>query len=336
VKAQEVSRELGVRYVLEGSVQKAGDQVRINTQLIDATTGHHLWAERYDRDLKDLFAVQDEIVQTIVATLAVRIDAEERRRVMRKDTESLEAYDYVLRGWEYFSRTTRSANTQARQMFEKAIELDPRYATAYVGLGRTHLALFQYGWTEFSARALQRTHSLAQKALSLEESNASAHALLGIVYRYRLQYDLATKELERAIELNPNNARSHAALGTVLNYTSRQDDAIDKLETALRLNPTMRPGYYMHLGLAYYLKGRYEDSIMTLKSGLGRYPNHVFLHIPLAAAYAQAGRPEEATNAAATVLRLHPFFEVDNYGTAFTNPADRARIADGLREAGLK
>jgi adenylate cyclase len=281
VKAQEVSRELGVRYVLEGSVQKAGEQVRINTQLIDATTGHHLWAERYDRDLKDLFAVQDEIVQTIVATLAVRIDAEERRRVMRKDTESLEAYDYVLRGWEYFSRTTRSANTQARQMFEKAIELDPRYATAYVGLGRTHLALFQFGWTEFPARALQRTHYLAQKALSLEESNASAHALLGIVYRYRLQYDLATKELERAIELNPNNARSHAALGTVLNYTSRPDDAIDKLETALRLNPTMRPGYYMHLGLAYYLKGRYEDSIMTLKSGLGRYPNHVFLHIPL-------------------------------------------------------
>jgi adenylate cyclase len=336
VKAQEVSRELGVRYVLEGSVQKAGEQVRINTQLIDATTGHHLWAERYDRDLKDLFAVQDEIVQTIVATLAVRIDAEERRRVMRKDTESLEAYDYVLRGWEYFSRTTRSANTQARQMFEKAIELDPRYATAYVGLGRTHLALFQFGWTEFPARALQRTHYLAQKALSLEESNASAHALLGIVYRYRLQYDLATKELERAIELNPNNARSHAALGTVLNYTSRPDDAIDKLETALRLNPTMRPGYYMHLGLAYYLKGRYEDSIMTLKSGLGRYPNHVFLHIPLAAAYAQAGRPEEATNTAATVLRLHPFFEVDSYGTAFINPADRARIADGLREAGLK
>ena len=335
VKAQKVNQELGARYILEGSVQRASEKVRVNAQLIDATTGHHIWAERYDRDLKDLFAVQDEMVQTIVATLAVKIDAEERERAMHKDTESLEAYDYVLRGWEYFSRTTRSANTQARQMFEKAIEFDPRYATAYVGLGRTRLALFQYGWTEFPAKALQQTHDLAQKALSLEESNSSAHALLGIVYRYWKQYDLAIKELERAIELNPNDARSHAALGSLMNYTSRPDDAIHLLETAFRFDPKMLPGYYMHLGFAYYLKGRYDDSIGILERGLGWYPDHVFIHIPLAAAYAQAGRPQDAARVAATVRRLHPFFEVDNYGTAFINPADRARIVDGLREAGL-
>jgi adenylate cyclase len=335
VKAQEVSRELGARYILEGSVQRAGEKVRVNAQLIDASTGHHLWAERYDRDLKDLFAVQEEIVRTLVVTLAIRIDAEERARVMRKDTESLEAYDYVLRGWEYFSRTTRSENTQARQMFEKAIELDPRYAKAYVGLGRTHLALFQYGWTEFPAQALQQAHDLAQKAVSLEESNASAHALLGIVYRYRMQYDLAIKELERALELNPNDARSHAALGSVMNYTSRPDDAIDKLEIALRFNPRMLPDYYLDLGLAYYLKGRYDDSITTLERGLGWYPDNVFIHIPLAAAYAQAGRPQDAARVAATVRRLHPFFEADSFGTAFINPTDRASIAEGLREAGL-
>jgi adenylate cyclase len=225
---------------------------------------------------------------------------------------------------------------QARQMFERAIELDPRYVTAYVGLGRTHLNLFRYGWTEFPTRALEQTHDLAQKALNLEDSNASAHALLGLVYRNRMQYDLAIKELERAIELNPNNARSHAALGTVMNYISRPDDAIHKLETALRFDPNMFPGYYMHLGLAYYLKGRYDDSISTLNRGLGWYPDHVFIHIPLAAAYAQAGRLEEAERAAATVLRLHPFFEVDSYGDAFINPADRASIADGLRKAGLQ
>jgi adenylate cyclase len=336
VKAQEVNRELGARYILEGSVQRVDQKVRVNAQLVDATTGHHLWAERYDRDLKDLFAVQDEILQTIVTTLAVKIDTEERARVMRKDTKNLKAYDFVLRGREYLSRATRSETMQARQMFEKAIEFDPRYATAYVGLGRSYLNPFLYGWTEFPDQALQQAHDFAQQALSLEDSNASAHALLGIVHRYRMQYDLAIKESERALELNPNDAHIHASLGTVMNYISRPDDAIQKLETALRLDPKMIPGYYMHLGLAYYLKRRYDDSISTLHRGLGWYPDHVFIHIPLAAAYAQAGRLEEAERAAAMVLRLHPFFEVDSYGNAFMNPADRASIADGLHKAGLQ
>ncbi len=335
VKVQEVSRELGVRYVLEGSVQRAGDKVRINAQLIDATNGHHLWAERYERELKDLFAVQDEIVQTIVATLAVKLDAEERARAMRKDTDNLEAYDYVLRGLEYLSRVTPSDNKQAQQMFEKAIELDTRYAAAYVGLGQTHLSFFRYGWTEFASQELQQAHDLAQYALELDEANASAHALLGTVYRYRLQYELAIKEFERAIELNPNDAASLADIGTVFDYLGRQDEAIHALETALRFNPKMFPRHYMHLGLAYYLKGRYDDSIRILERSVGRYPKHVFLYIALAAAYAQANRPRDAERTASTVRRLHPFFEVDSYGTAYVNQADRASIVDGLRKAGL-
>jgi len=336
VKAQEVNRELGARYILEGSVQQVDRKVRVNAQLVDAVTGHHLWAERYDRDLIDLFAVQDEILHTIVTTLAVKIDAVERARVMHKDTNSLKAYDYVLRGREYLSRATRSETMQARQLFEKAIEIDPRYAAAYVGLGRSQFHLFLYGWTEFPDRALQQSHDLANKALSLEKSDASAHTLLGLVYRYRLQFDLAIKESERALELNPNDARIYASLGTVLNYIGRRDDAILKLETALRLDPRMFPGYHMHLGLAYYLKGRYEDAIGALNRGLGWYPEHVFIHIPLAAAYAQAGRLEEAERTASTILRLHPFFEVDSFGNAFVNSADRASIADGLRKAGLQ
>ena len=335
VKVQEVNRELGVRYVLEGSVQRAGDKVRINAQLIEATTGHHLWAERYDRELRDLFAVQDEIVQTIVATLAVKLDAEERARVMRKDTDNLEAYDYVLRGLEYLSRVTPSDNKQAQQMFEKAAELDPRYAAAYVGLGQTHLSTFRYGWTEFASQELQKAYDIAQYALKLEEANASAHALLGTVYRYRLQYELAINEFERAIELNPNDAASLADIGTVFDYLGRQDEAIHALETALRFNPRMFPRHYMHLGLAYYLKGRYSDSIRILERSVARYPKHVFLHIALAAAYAQADRPSDAERTASTVRRLHPFFEVDSYGTAYVNPADRASIVDGLRKAGL-
>ena len=335
VKIEEVGQELGVRYVLEGSIQKASQKVRVNAQLIDANKGHHLWAERYDRSIKDLFAVQDEIVQTIVAALAIKVDEVERTRAMRKDTDNLEAYDYVLRGREYFSRTTRSANSQARQMFQKAIELDPLYASAYVGLGRTYLSKFRYGWSQFPVQSLQRAHDLAQKALSLEES-AAAHTLLGLIYRYRKQYDLATKELDRALQLNPNDAESHVVRGSIMNYLSRPDDAIEALETAMHFNPNMLPHHYMQLGFSYYLKQRYDDAITILEKGTGKYPDLVFLHIALAAAYAQAGRTQDADRTAKQVLRLHPFFEVDVYGTAFHNTTARDHIRDGLRKAGLK
>ncbi len=335
VKVQDVSRELGVRYVLEGSVQRASEKVRVNAQLIDATTGHHLWAERYDRDLKDLFALQDEIVQTIVTALAVKVDAVERKRAMRKETDSLEAYGYVLRGREYLARTTRSTNVEARQMFQRAIEVDPHYASAYVGLGWTYRKAVGHGWTEFPGQALQQAHDLAQKALSLEES-ASAYRLLGYVYLPRRQYDLASHTLERAIELNPNDWDSLSILASVMLYTGRPDEAIQTYETTLRFNPAMEVDRLFELGLAYYLEMRYDDAIRTLEQGVGRNPDHVFLYIALAAAYAQADRPEDAARAAATVRRLHPFFEVASFGTRFRNPADRASIAQGLRKAELK
>jgi adenylate cyclase len=336
VKVIDVARDLGVRYILEGSVQKASEKVRVNAQLIDATTGSHLWAERYEPDLKDLFAMQDELVQTIVATLAVKVGSAERERAMRKDTDSLEAYDYLLRGMEYLSRATRSANSKARQLFRRAIELDPRYASAYVALGMGHEQAIGLGWTEFPAQLLKRVHDLAKKALSLEESNAGAHALLGTVYTWEGQHDLAINELKRAIELNPNDASSHYTLGWVMLYSGRVDGAIHSIETALRFDPNISQYDLMRLGLSYYLKGRYDDSISTLKRGLAQAPDFVFIHIALAAAYAQSGRTEDAAREAQTVLRLHPFFEVDSYGTVFHNSADRAAIIEGLRKAGLK
>jgi adenylate cyclase len=340
VKVKDVGRELGVRYVLEGSIQKAGDKLRINAQLIEAATGRHLWAERYERDLKDLFSVQDEIVQAIVTTLAIKIDEVERVRVMRKDTDSLEAYDYLLRGMEYYSLGTRSANIKAQEMFQKAIERDPRYASAYVGLAQFHLNHALMGWTQFPNKKLQQAEEFAQKALSFEESNAGAHIVLGTLYLYRTQYDLATSELQRAIKLNPNDARSYSKLGRVMLYTSQTDEAILLMEKSLRLDPRLDSsisfGTIWDVALAYYLKGRYDDAIGVLKRGLGRRPDFVWYHITLAAAYAQSGRSEKAAREAATVLRLNPFFEVDSFGTLFRNPADRAAIADGLRKAGLK
>jgi adenylate cyclase len=335
VTVQKVNQELGARYILGGSVQKENDKIRVNAQLIDATSGHNIWAERYYRDMKNVFALQDDIVQAIVTTLAVKIDTEERKRVMRKDTENFEAYDYVLRGWEYYLRSTRSENTKAQHMFEEAIALDHRYATAYVGLGQTYMAEFAYGWTEFSNQALQRAHDLAQKALNIDETTSSAHALLGEVFRYRMQYDLAIREYKRAIELNPNDANSHAELGAIMNYSGKTDLAIKELETSFSFNPHMRPSNYMQLGLAYYLKGRYDDAIETLEQGLSWYPTDVFINIPLAAAYAKVGRLKDAERVATKVRKFRPFFEVDNYGTAFINQTDRSKIVDGLRKAGL-
>ncbi len=330
-----MGRDLGVRYVLEGSVQRASEKVRINAQLIDAATGHHLWAERYERHLKDLFTLQNEIVQTIVRSLAVKVQTMERERTMRKETDNLEAYDYVLRGREYFSRTTRSTNIEARKMFERAIELDPHYAAAYAGLGWTYRQAVGHGWTEFPNQALQQAHDLAQKALDIEES-AAAYRLLGYIYLIQNQHDLASQASQRAIELNPNDWDSLAILASVLLYTGRADEAVKMFETALRFNPALGADRLFELSLAYYLRSRYNDATRILEQGVRRNPDHPFLYIALAAAYAQAGRSDDAARSAASVRRLHPFFEVASFGTRFRNPQDRERIIDGLRKAGLK
>jgi adenylate cyclase len=336
VKVKDVSRELGVRYVLEGSVQKLSNKVRINAQLIDANTDHHLWAERYDRDINDLFAIQDEIVQTIVTTLAIKVDTAERTRAMRKDTDNLEAYDYALRGKEFILRRTRTTNIKAKEMFKKALEQDSRYAPAYVGLGWAYYLEAVAGWTEFPIQAMEKALAYGQKALSIVEPDALTHALLGSVYLRLEKYDLAISELQRAIDLNPNHALSYLRLGTIMLFAGRTDEAIQFLQTGLRYHPYTDLDDYGRLAFAYYLKGRYEDAITTLEPGLVRNPNNAWLHISLAAAYAQAGRKEDAKRSAEMAMKLHPFFEVESSFTLFRNPTDREKILEGLRKAGLK
>lgn len=335
VNIENVGQELGVKYILEGSVQKVGDKVRVNAQLIDAKTGYHIWSERYGRELQDIFAVQDEIVKSIVAKLAVKIDATERKRAMHKKTENLEAYDYLLQGMEHYRRRTRSENRKARQLFEKAIELDPDFASAYVGLGLTYRVQADYGWAEFPTQALQQAKDLALKALVLDESNADAYALLGNVYTHFKRYDFAIKQLNRAIELNPNDASSYNTRGEVLLWSGKVDDAIESLETAYRFDPYLSPGLFMFLGISYYLKEQYDKAINMLEEGLNRKPDWVGNHIILAAVYAQSGRLIDAEREAQEVLRLDPFFEIDSYGSVFQNHNDRAKIVEGLRKAGL-
>ena len=336
VQIQQVGRELGVRYVLEGSVQRSETRIRINAQLIDVDTEQHLWAERYDEAIDDLFDLQDKITKRIVRTLAVRLTDIELDRVSAKPTRNLEAYDYVLKGEALVARLTRAENFEAREMFRRAIELDPSYSSAYAGLGFTHLNAVLYGWAAPPVRALERAHELAQKSLSLSETNVTAHRLLGKVNVLRKQYDLAIVELERAIMLNPNDAASYAHQGVVLTWSSRPDGAILSLETALRFDPNMDMEGLLHLGLAYYLKGRYGDTIRVLQRGLGRNPDYVDGYIVLAAAYGQTDQLDAAARQSKEVRRLNPFFEVKNYGRLFRDPAHAARVIEGLHKAGLE
>jgi adenylate cyclase len=284
VNVQEIRKGLGVRYVLEGSVQKAGEQVRIVAQLIDTTTDSHLWSERYDRPLTDIFALQDEIVQQIVTTLRLQLTLEEQGYSARKHTNNLEAYDAFLRGVEYFGRTTKEANAQARQMFEKAVALDPQYAEAYAGLGWTYREEWLFRWSA-DPQTLERTLELARQALALDDSLPIAHTLLSYVYMEKHQYDQASAEGERAIVFDPNNADSYAFQADVLNFAGRPADARRAVAQAMRLNPRYPWWYAFDLGWASYSTGRYAEAIAMLQEVSSRNPNFLGTHNLLALSY---------------------------------------------------
>jgi TolB-like protein/Tfp pilus assembly protein PilF len=284
VKVQDVGREMGVRYVLEGSVQRADQRVRITTQLIDATTGYHLWSEQYDRSLQDLFALQDEIVQKIVTTLKLQLTLQEQGVIVRKHTNNLEAYDAFLRGIEYHFRLTKEAIAQARQLFEKAVALDPQYAEAYAYLSWTYHREWVFRWSA-DPQTIERSLALAQQASALDDSLPLAHSLLSDDYALKQQYDQAIAEGERAIAPDPNNADSYAWQAEALNFAGRPEDALRAMEQAMRLNPRYPSWYLVDLGWAYQNTGRYAEAIATLKEVISRSPNHMPAHNLLAFSY---------------------------------------------------
>jgi TolB-like protein/Tfp pilus assembly protein PilF len=286
VKVQDVSREMGIRYVLEGSVQKAGEQVRISAQLIDATTGGHLWAERYDRPLQDIFALQDEIVQKIVTTLKLQLTLQEQGYIMRKTTDNVEAYDAFLRGVAAIVRDTKEGTIQARQMFEKALVLDPQYAEAYALLGATYYLEWAFRYS-VSPQILERALTLVQQALVLDDSMPYAHSCLSVIYAGKQQYDQALTESERAIALDPNDADSYMRQAHVLLWAGRPEEAIRIMAQATRLNPRYPPPYAFQLGWAYRLAGRYAEAIAAMKEVLSRSPNHMAAYEQLAVNYVQ-------------------------------------------------
>ncbi len=338
VKVQQVGEELGVRYVLEGSVRKAGDRVRITAQLIDALTGHHLWAERYDRKLEDIFALQDEITMRILTALRLTLTEGEQARVYDKGTENLDSFLKVLQGMHHFLRFNEDDNVVARQMFWEAIPLDPKNPMAYTMLGWTHVMGVWYGSSESPGKSVERASELAQKAIALDDTQDYAHSLLGNIYLIMRQYEMAIAEGERAIALNPNGAHAQAHLAVTLTYAGRPVEAIALFEKAMRLNP-MPPNWYLNfLALAYRLTGDYEESIANLKKVLQRNPDDLIAHLNLAASYSMAGREEEARAEVAEALRIYPKYSVEHFAKTlpYRNQAETELVIGALRKAGLK
>jgi adenylate cyclase len=338
VKVQQVGQELGVRYVLEGSVQKAGDKIRINAQLIDAHTGNHLWAERYDRNLKDLFAVQDEITKKIITAMQVKLTEGEQAQAAARSTNNLEAYLKYLQARELINRGNPQSNAMAKQLAEEAIALDPRYSSAYYVLAR---AAIYYAFQETGKSrqdSLEKSIELLQKAITLDATNAEAHSLLGWIFSMTRQYDKAIAEGEKAVALDPNSADAHMYFGKILTFAGRYKESIPELQTAIRLNPIPPNIYLYSLGISYILTRQYDEAITWCEKAVRREPNSQWPRLFLAAAYSRAGRDEKARLEVAEVLRINPKFSLEKFaqGVTYKNQEDQELLISALRQAGLK
>ena len=338
VKIRQVAEDLGVRYVLEGSVRKATDRLRITAQLIDALTGHHLWAERYDREQKDFFVLQDEITLKILNSLHVKLTGGEQDRVYGKGTNNLEAYIKVLQGRDSFWRLNRESNILAKKLFEEAIALDPKYPAPYWLLGMTHLMDAWFNWGRSKEGSLSRAIELAQKTISLNDLDSNAHGLLGAAYRMKGDHDKAIAEGKRAVELDPNSADAHVWLGIALNYGGKAEEAIPLLEKAIRLNPFAHAWYFCQLGSAYRMTQHYDDAIVVYQKALRLSPENLITHLGLTITYSLSGHDKEAGIHATEILKISPDFSLDSFAEALPikNQAEKERAINALRKAGLK
>ena len=310
VKIKDVAQELGVRYILEGSIQKAGDRVRITSQLIDAISGGHLWAERYDRDLSDIFELQDEVTSKIVTALAVKITEDERGRLLCRGTSNLEAYDTTLHGWKFFIQFKIESNIQARHLFEKAIQLDPDYALAYSLIAGTYMMEWTFGWSQ-DPRSIEIASKFIQKSLKLDDSLYFTYRIGGDVLLWKKQHEKAISFFKKAIALNPNDADGLYGLSEALNWAGYAEKAKKYIKKAMQLNPIYPVWYLWALGHACYLNQEYEEAIDIFTDLLDQNPNYLPAHPYLAAIYQELGRKKEATLHAEMLIKKSPFMTTE-------------------------
>lgn len=340
VKVQDISREMGVRYILEGSVQKADGQVRVIAQLIDAVTGRHLWSERYDRPLQNIFALQDEIREKIALALQVRLAPEEQAQVWRIPTTNLEAYDFYLRGLESFWRAVYKNDplAPARQLFESAITLDAQYAEAYARISEIYSLDWFFDPSRNQGQSLERALAMGQRAIALNDALPLPHAILGRVFAWKRQYEQGLVEARRAVTLDPNFAEGYFHLGNVLFLSGPPDESVKALEQAIRLNPQPPDMYFFVLAASYRLAGRYQEALAHGRQFAGRHPDFHPIHFHLAVCYAELGQLEEARAAGVEMLRLNPTFTLASFERFWPvkDPAIMKRTLAALRKAGLK
>jgi adenylate cyclase len=335
---KEVGRGLGVRYVVEGSVRKVRERVRLSAQLIDATTGHHLWAERYDRDLGDIFAVQDEIIASIAASMYPELEQSERERAIRGGPENLDAWDLAQRGLWHFNKLTKEDNAKARDFLTKAVRMDQRLGLALCGLAVTYWSDFIYGWSPPDQVAAE-IGQLAQRTAELDVRDPFAQLALAVVYRFSGQREKTIPAAQRAVELNPSFAFAYLSLGLVLGFAGRADEAIVVLDKAIRLSPhDPLMWLLMHgLSVAHFAAGRHRQAVEWAQRSIERRPDFTPPYRFLAASYAHLGQLDEAQAAVEVAERVAPGLTIATVRglIAILDPPFGDHLVDGLRKAGL-
>jgi adenylate cyclase len=342
VKVKQVSEELGVRYVLEGSVQRSADRVRITAQLIDALTGNHLWAERYERDLKDIFALQDEITLKILIATQVKLTggAEETLRSEKyfRGKQGLDCWLKIWEGYYYAERFNIGDNNLARRIVEEVIAMCPEVPGAYRLMALVHQQDYWLGNTKSPRESTEKAIEMIQKALALDESSAQAHAHLGYLYTQKREYDKGIAEAERALALSPSDANVIATYAMTLDFACRSEEAIPLFQKAIRLNPFGPAFYYHNFGNALFMTGRFEEAVSAYKKVIQRAPNNIWAHMMLAATYINMGREQEARAEAAELLRINPKFSLDFFAktSLYKEQSVRDNLFNALQKAGLK
>jgi len=337
INIKQIAKELGVKYILEGSVQKAGDRVRITAQLIDATTDYHMWAESYDRDLSDIFALQDDITIKLINSMRVNITEGEQLLLYRDEINNLKAYDKYLRGLECFYRVNRQDNAQARKFIKQALILEETSSLLFSMLGWTHVFDFLYNWSEYPLISFEETEKNANKALELNDSLDIPHMLMSWIHLLKKEHDKAIISAKQAVDLNPNGTEAIAHLGFITHMSGEPEAAIRILKKAFRLNPISPTYFYHFLGMSYSSVEKYEKAIEILNQGLSINPEYLSAYFPLTACYIELNDFDKAQKAARKILELDPNFSLEYHKEVLPvkNKHELERYIGNLRKAGL-
>jgi adenylate cyclase len=345
VNVRQISEDLGVQYVLEGGVERSANRVRITAQLIDALTGHHLWGEGYERDLQDLFALQDEITFNIVTAMRVKLTEGEQALTRSKGwakyprrKQGLDCYLKLLESTKYSLGFNIEDTRKARRIAEEAIAMCPDMPEGYIRLGWVHNQEYVVGLGKSPMEPIEKGIEMVQKALAMDESIPDAHALLCSLYTLKKEYDKAIAEGERAVALDPGGAQVHMCYANSLSWAGQPEEAIPMFQKAIRLNPFGTTSLYLNFGIALTKTGRFEEAVSAYKKALQRAPDNVAAHLLLASTYSYMGREKEAHAEAAEVLRINPKFTVDESAKniPFRAQSERDKFVNALHKAGLK